>query len=60
MTAQKNIYEEVKIFEYPNMVIHVHTPILSDEEKKRNMKQLLKATEALLKTYKKGSKNILH
>lgn len=59
MQAQ-TIYKEVKTFEYTNMVVRVHIPDLTDEEKKRNMKQLFKATESLLKSYDRKKNKMLH
>lgn len=53
MQAQAETYKEVKIFEYPNMTIRVHIPDLSDVERNRRMKQLVKATETLLKSKQK-------
>ena len=60
MQAHADTYNEIKTFEYPNMTIRVHIPVLSDVEKNRRMKQLSKATEALLKSKMKKSKAIMH
>ena len=60
MQAQAYAYKEIKTFEYTNMIVRVHIPDLSDEEKKRNTKQLVRATEALLKTYKRKENKMLH
>lgn len=60
MQAQAETYKEIKTFEYPNMTIRVHIPELSDVERNRRMKQLEKATEALLKSKMKKSKAIMH
>lgn len=60
MQAQEILYKEIKTFEYTNMIVRVHIPDISDEEKKRKMKQIAKATEALLKTYKKNENRMLH
>ena len=60
MQAQAETYQEIKTFEYPNMTIRVHIPDLSDVERNRRMKQLEKATEALLKSKMKKSKAIMH
>ncbi len=49
MSRQKDTYKEVKEFEYPNMIIRVHIPDLTDEERKQRMKTLHKAAEELLK-----------
>lgn len=40
---------EIKTFTYPNMIVRVHLPDLTDEEQKRRMKQIHKAAEELLK-----------
>ena len=59
MQAQAETYNEIKLFEYPNMTIRVNIPVLSDVERNRKKKQLEKATEALLKSYMKKSKAIM-
>ena len=46
----KDIYEDPKIFEFPNMTVRVHIPILSDEERAARMKKIHKTAEALMKT----------
>lgn len=40
---------EILTFNYPNMVVRVHLPDLTDEEQKLRMKRIYKATEELLK-----------
>ena len=60
MQAQTNTYKEMRTFEYTNMIVRVHIPELSDVEKARNMKQLIKATESLLKSYKKKENKMLN
>lgn len=40
---------EVKTFTYPNVIVRVHFPDLSDEENKKRMKQIHKAATELLK-----------
>ena len=60
MQAQAETYKEIKTFEYPNMTIRVHIPDLSDVERSRRMKQLVKATESLLKSHMKNGKTILN
>jgi hypothetical protein len=40
---------EILTFNYPNMVVRVHQPDISEEEHKRRMKQIYKAAEELLK-----------
>lgn len=44
---------ETKTFTYPNAIVRVHFPDLSDEENKNRMKQIHKAAAELLKS-KKG------
>ena len=46
---QKDTYSEPKIFNYPNAVIKVYSPILTDEERKRRMEQIAKSAANLLK-----------
>ena len=49
---------EVQTFTYPNMVIRVHFPDLTDEERKKRTKELHKAAEELLKsTHEKRCKH---
>lgn len=45
----QDTYKEVRVFEYPNMIVRVHIPDISDEENERRMKAVRKAAEALLK-----------
>lgn len=40
---------ETKTFTYPNAIVRVHFPDLSDEEQKKRMKKIHKAAEELLK-----------
>ena len=47
---------EIKTFTYPNMVVRVHFPDLTDEEHERRMKKLRKAAEELLKEKIRGGK----
>lgn len=44
----QDIYAEPEIFEFPNMVVRVHRPILTEEERARRMKAIEKATVSLL------------
>ena len=44
---------EIRTFEYESMIVRVHIPYLTDDEKKRHAKQLFKAAEALLKSHEK-------
>ena len=45
-------YKEVKTFTYPNMVVRVHIPDLSGEERTQRMKAIQKAAAELLKERK--------
>jgi len=49
---------EIKTFTYPNMVVRVHFPDLTDEENDKRMKKIHKAAEEVLKEtiMKKGGK----
>lgn len=49
MKGQVDTYKEVKVFTYPNMVVRVHIPDLTEEERQRRRKELAKAAEALMK-----------
>ena len=40
---------EIETFTYPNAIVRVHFPDLSDEEQNRRMKKIHKAAEELLK-----------
>ena len=48
MKGQADTYKEVKTFTYPDMVIRVHIPDLTEDERKRRMKAVEKAAIALL------------
>ena len=50
---------EIKVFTFPNMVVRVRQPDISDEEQKRRMKRIYKAAEELLKE-KIGGKRETH
>ena len=47
-----------KTFTYPNMIVKVHFPVLTDEEQKVRMKRIYKATEELLKEKIGGKRGI--
>lgn len=53
MRKVQDVYKEVRVFEYPNMIVRVHIPDISDEENERRMKAVRKAAEALLKEVRK-------
>ncbi len=40
---------KTKTFIYPNMIVRVHYPVLTDEEKQQRQKKIYKAAEDLLK-----------
>lgn len=44
-----NSQREMRTFHYPNMIVRVHFPDLSDDERKRRMAQIHKAAEELIK-----------
>ena len=48
MKGQADTYKEIKIFEYPDMVIRVHIPDLSKDERTRRMKVIEKAAAELV------------
>lgn len=48
-------YKETKIFEYPNAIVRVHIPDISQEERERRMKSVCEAAAELLKNVKHGN-----
>ena len=46
--------DNVTTFNYPNMIIRVHRPTLTDDEKTKRMNDLINATERFMKNIKKG------
>ena len=44
---------EIKTFTYPNAIVRVHFPDLSDEENNKRMKKIHKAAAELLKETRK-------
>lgn len=44
----KDTYGEPKTIEFPNAVVKVYSPILTDEERKRRMERIAKSAERLL------------
>ena len=51
-------YKEVRVFEYPNMIIRVHIPDLTEDERKRRMKAIEKAAAALLRSEEERCRSI--
>lgn len=47
--AGRDVYKEVRTFRFPNMVVRVHIPDLTEEERERRMKRVHAAAESLLK-----------
>lgn len=39
---------EVQVFEFDNMIVRVHRPELTEDERKRRMKSIQRAAEKLL------------
>ena len=44
-------------FTYPNMIVRVHFPDLTDDERKKRSKELYKAAEDILKSAVERKKN---
>ena len=44
----KDTYGEPKTIEFPNAVVKVYSPILTEEERKRRMERIAKSAERLL------------
>ena len=53
MAGQVDTYKETKVFTFSNMIVRVHIPDLTKEERNRRRKELAKAAEALMKEWKK-------
>ena len=53
MKKTQDEYMEPKVYEFPNAIVRVYRPILTDEERARRMKEIRKAAEALLKSISK-------
>lgn len=49
---EKDTYGEPKTIEFPNAVVKVYSPILTEEERKRRMEMIAKSAERLLKNSK--------
>ena len=45
---QNDTYGEPKTIEFPNAVVKVYSPILTEEERKRRMEQIAKSAANLL------------
>lgn len=45
----QDTYKEVKTFIYPNAIVRVHRPDLTDEERERRMNNIKKATENFMR-----------
>ncbi len=45
----QDTYSTTKVYTYPNAIVRVHIPDLTDEERALRHKMLYKAAEALLK-----------
>lgn len=48
MKKGQDVYKEIKIIEYPNMIVRVHIPDLTKEERDRRMKIIHDASARLL------------
>ncbi len=53
MKKAQDEYMEPKVYEYPNAIVRVYRPILTDDERARRMKAIRNAAEALLKSMSK-------
>lgn len=49
MKGQADTYKEVKEYIYPNAIVRVHIPDLTDEERKRRLKAIHDAAAELLR-----------
>ena len=48
MRETKDKYYDPIVFHNPNATVYVYRPILTEEERERRMKELYRATEAIL------------
>lgn len=46
----QDTYKEVKTYEYPNCIVRVHIPDITEEERNRRMQAVHKAAAGLLKS----------
>lgn len=46
---KQDTYKEVKTFTYPNMIVRVHVPDITDDERARRYKRIYAAAAELLK-----------
>lgn len=53
MKKEKDKYSEPKTFYYPNAVVKVYSPILTEEERQRRMAQIAKSAAELLSSKSK-------
>ena len=51
-------YKEVRVFEYPNAIVRVHIPDLTEEERARRMKRVHDAAADLIKSTMKGGSRV--
>ena len=49
MEKMQDEYMEPKVYEYPNAIVRVYRPILTEAERARRMKQIHDAAEKLLR-----------
>ena len=49
MQKKEDTYSEVKTFTYPNMIVRVHLPDLTEDERNKRMRTIQKATERFMK-----------
>ena len=49
MSKNQDTYKEVRTFTYPDAIVRVHIPELTEEERARRMKSIEKAAAILLR-----------
>lgn len=49
MQKEKDLYKEVRYFDFPNMTVRVHIPELTPDERTRRIKAIHKAAAELLR-----------
>ena len=53
MSKSRDVYKETRVFEYPNAIVRVRIPDITEEEHERRMKAVRKAAEAVLREVNK-------
>jgi len=55
----QDVYKEVRTFTYPNAIVRVHIPDLTEEERERRMNEIKKATERFMRHVIEQEKGVI-